>query len=147
MDINYHIEDWQLSLGASYIDTNRVNVREPLIEGESLAYAPRTNAILGFQYNFTANGFDSYVRTDIAYVGEYESAPAWLADLGIESAGDYTNVNLRFGMTIEHWDLAIYAKNLNNNDESLVHTNGGGETSLGVRSRPRQVGLTFNYNF
>jgi outer membrane receptor protein involved in Fe transport len=147
MEINYRFDDWQLSLGASYIDTKRVEVRTPLKEGEPLPYAPRTNAILGLQYNFTANGFNSYVRTDIAYVGKYESAPAWLADLGIKPAGDYANINLRFGMSIEQWDLAIYAKNLSNNDELLVHANGVGETSLGVRSRPKQVGLTFNYSF
>ena len=149
MDINYYLsDDWQLSLGASYIDTKRVEVRVPFEEGERLPYAPRTNAILGLQYNFTANGFNSYVRTDIAYVGEYESAPAYL-DEDFRPGGDYTNVNLRFGMTIEQWDLAIYAINLSNNDELLVQANGNGsdEGRLGVRSRPRQMGLAFNYSF
>jgi iron complex outermembrane receptor protein len=144
MDINYLFNDWQLSLGASYIDTKRVEVRTPLTEGEPLPYAPRTNAILGLQYNFTTNGFNSYIRTDIAYVGEYESAPA---RLGLEPGGDYGNVNLRFGMTIEQWDLAIYAKNLSNNDELLVQSGGADENGVGVRSRPRQVGLAINYSF
>ena len=138
----------QQSLGASYIDTERVDVRTPLIEGEPLPYAPRTNAILGLQYHFTANGYNSYVRTDIAYVGKYKSAPAWLALLRMDQpSGDYVNVNFRVGMTIEQWDLSIYAKNLSNNDELLVHATGIGQESVGIRSRPRQVGVAFNYSF
>ena len=144
IDANYIIDDWALSISASYIDTKRVGVRSPLIEGERLTYAPRTNASLGLQRNFTIDGIAAFVRADIAYVGEYESAPVWL---GFDSAGDYVNANLRLGLDVEEWDFAIYAKNLTNTNEVLVHADGAGDSGVGTRSHPRQFGITLGYSF
>ena len=143
VDINYYLDAWVLSLSASYIDTERTDVRPPLIEGEPLVYAPRTNAHVSLQYNFTVGAYESYIRSDVSYVGEYESGPQ---SLNLAPGGDYVDANLRLGVNMNRWDLALYGKNITNNDDLRVQ-NGTGTSSAGVRARPLRIGLELTYAF
>ena len=69
-----HGSIWQMNLAASYIDTEWTEARAPVTVGERLVYAPRANARLGLQYNFDLSAYPAFVRTDISYIGEYETS-------------------------------------------------------------------------
>ncbi|MDB4077559.1 TonB-dependent receptor [Porticoccaceae bacterium] len=133
-----------LSLSGAYIETEVTN--DPLIpenNGRSLSYAPRVNAGLGVEYSFDVGGYPSFVRTDINYLGEYFTTHP---ERGV-SGGDYVNIDLRAGIDIDQWSLALYAKNLT--DEQVVLRYYGATTTSGsnIRATPRRIGLELKYAF
>ncbi|MDC0000504.1 TonB-dependent receptor [Porticoccaceae bacterium] len=140
VDMTYLLDAWAFSLSASYMDTARTNTRPPLKEGERLAYAPRTNANAGLQYNFTMNGHSGFIRTDISYVGKYPSAESLFP---FPVAGDYVDTSLHLGITMNHWDLTFYGTNLTGNDDARVFF----FNDVDIRAVPRKLGVKVNYNF
>ena len=144
LEVSYHMDAWMLDLAASYIEAEWTNVQSPILAGDTLSYVPRTNANLGLQYNLTIGEYAPFVRTDIAYVGEYESLDR---SQPFATGGDYILVGLRVGVDLEKWQIALYGDNLLNEDTLLFHINGIGENSLGNRLSPRKVGLELSYNF
>ncbi|MDB9953562.1 TonB-dependent receptor, partial [Porticoccaceae bacterium] len=141
MDANYLITpQLAINLSASYVeaeweDTTGITATP----GEYLSFAPRSNANLGFQYDFDLNRYPAFARVDISYVGEYETAFQFNE---LDSAGDYINVNLRLGVEISQWSLALYATNLAN-DEGIITT----FVAADYRVAPRRLGLEANYRF
>ena len=146
VDMRYVLDAWLLNMSASYLETEREDVRPPLFEGEPLVYAPKSNASIGLQYNFTVSGYDAFARTDVSYVGEYESSTQ---ALGLGSAGEYVDASIRAGITVDNWELALYGANITNNDDVRVVNDADalGQNSIGVRARPRRIGFTLSYNF
>ena len=141
IEVNYLVTpELVLNLATSYMDTEITDAVPPLSKGDRLIYAPRTNANLGLQYNFDLEAFPVFVRTDISYVGEYETAPSVNA---FSTGGDYVNVNLRAGLNMDQWSVAFYASNITNEDELLVF-----ETANNARRvSPRRIGLEVSYDF
>lgn len=144
LEANYHMDAWVLNISASYMDTERTKVRAPIFEGEDLIYAPRTNAHVGLQYNFILATYSAFVRTDIAYVGEYQ---ANIRDLGYPLAGDYIDVNFRLGIKRNNWALSFYGTNMTGEDDLRITNAGSGENKVGVRAQPRKLGLELSYHF
>jgi outer membrane receptor protein involved in Fe transport len=128
------------------MDTERTNTRLPIIEGERLVYAPRTNASAALQYNFMLNGYSGFARTDISYVGEYASAERALAHVAAP-AGDYVDASLHIGITMNQWDLTFYGTNLTGNDDIRINTAAGGDITKGIRAVPRKLGVKVSYDF
>ena len=144
VDAVYLTGHWQLNLSASYMDTARTNTRPPVVENEHLVYAPRTNASAGLQYNFTLKDYASFIRTDIAYVGEYASSERAFS---LPAAGDYLDVNLRFGTRINQWDLSLYGTNLMGNDDRRINRGSFDGNVQDILAAPRRIGVQASYNF
>jgi outer membrane receptor protein involved in Fe transport len=83
--------------------------------------------------------YPAFVRADVNYVGEYETN---FKSLGYDTAGDYVNVNMRLGLTLDQWSLAFYVVNLTD-ESSLIHVTPNSEYVI----RPRKVGLEASYAF
>lgn len=132
-----------INLAASYMDTEWTEVRDPVIKGERLVYAPRTNANLGVEYKFMLDSYPSFVRTDISYIGEYET---WNKANPSPTGGDYVSLNLRAGVNVEQWTFSIYVSNLTNEDDSLLFNGFNGQGPI-TRTPPRKFGAAFNYRF
>jgi len=140
LEVNYNVtESLVINLAASYVDTEWTEARAPVELGERLVYSPRTNANFGLQYNFGLGSYPAYVRTDIGYVGEYETFPRINVS---PAAGDYVKANLRGGITIDNWSIAVYGDNLMNKETPLYI-----DTDTGTRLSPRKLGLEVSYNF
>jgi len=144
VDATYLLDAWQFSLSASYMDTERTNTRPPIVEGERLIYAPRTNAIAGVQYNFMLNSYSGFIRTDISYVGDYPSGESFFS---LPFSGDYVDASMHVGMTINQWNLTFYGTNLMGNDDIRIDTGGSGDNTLGIRAVPRRLGVKVSYDF
>ncbi|MDB9953762.1 TonB-dependent receptor, partial [Porticoccaceae bacterium] len=134
-----------INLSASYIEaeweeTEGITAKS----GEYLTFAPRTNANLGVQYDFDLSGFSAFARTDISYVGEYETAfqSDRFLDFRYDAAGDYVNINFRLGINVDQWALAFYAANLTN-EGSIINRFPRSEYGL----TPRKLGLEASYHF
>ena len=128
-----------LDLSASYIEAEWENtVGITATPGETLTYAPHTNANLGVQYDFDMNSYPVFVRADVNYVGEYENS---FQTIGYGTSGDYVNVNMRIGISIDQWSLAFYAINLA--DEDALTNSSDADTKL----TPRRLGLEASYQF
>ena len=132
----------QVDFSASYTDTEWTEATAPVTKGESLVYSPKVNASLGLQYNFNLRDYPAFVRTDISYIGEYETSPK---QFGYPKAGDYTKINLRAGISIDQWSMALYATNLTNYND-YTNFDGGGAIVATLPS-PRKIGLEVSYSF
>jgi outer membrane receptor protein involved in Fe transport len=129
-----------INFSASYIEAEWVDTEgTPAQPGESLSFAPRTNANLGVQYDFDFNQHPAFVRTDVSYVGEYQTS---FENFGFGEAGDYVNVNMRLGVNIDQWSLALYGTNLTN-ELAVVHSSPASEYLV----KPRRIGFEARYSF
>ena len=143
MEANYLVTpQLAINLSASYIDaewkeTLGAGITNP---GESLTFAPKTNANIGVQYDFELSAYPIFARADMSYVGEYHSAPE---GFGWETSGDYVNINLRVGMNVDEWSLALYATNLTD-EANAINTLA---TFWERRQNPRTLGLEASYKF
>ena len=76
--------------------------------GSRLPGSPKFNASLGLEYGFELSGHRSFVRGDVAYVGDYyntlEETPPRI--------GDYTVINLSGGIDFDRWSLELFVTNL-----------------------------------
>ena len=144
VDATYLLDAWQFSLSASYMDTKRTNTQLPVVEGERLIYAPRTNAGLGIQYNFVLNDYSGYVRSDIGYVGKYPSAESSFA---YPYSGGYVDASLHFGIAINQWDLSFYGTNLMGDDEIRIINGEFAGNMQAIRAVPRRIGVQISYDF
>ena len=142
-------ENLLLTASSSYIDAELVT-DAPLINasaGARLPGSPRFNASLGLEYQFMLGSYESYVRSDYAYVGGFYNS---LQETGIES-GDYHKLNIRAGITVDQFDVGLYINNLTN-DDSFTWVDAEGSNPIsndqrGNRLRPRTIGLNVSYQF
>lgn len=140
LETSYRLtSNFTASLAASYLDTKWTEARPPVVNGERLTDAPLTSATLGVEYAYALGGYPAFLRTDISYVGSYETGNA---SLGLPSIGDYVNVGARAGIDIGRWSLALYGSNLTNENKVV---NSSILTQL--RMKPRVIGLSLNYTF
>jgi len=107
--------------------------------GKYLQYAPKYTYNLGVQYRHETGLFG---RVDLLGKSEFYGDYANQA-----KADSSTTVNLRLGYETEHFDFAIWAKNLFD-EEYLSYINYiSGSGVVGVDAPPRTIGATLTYRF
>lgn len=93
-----------------------------------------------------ANGWSWYAHADVARLGNQ-----YLDALNVTEIGAHTVVNARLGLAGERWDLALWGKNLGDEEyitgitnQPKFHTGNVVETTFGDR---RRYGLTLTWRF
>lgn len=123
-------------------------------DGDQLPYAPRWNASLSADYDWSLGGrANAFIGGSVAMVSDRPADfdAAYQATFGHRLILDgYATVDLRAGIEIKPFTLSVYAKNL---------TNSGGQTYAGpygtryaglidvATIRPRTIGLTAGVEF
>lgn len=134
----YPTESFHVSLAASYVETkfldDRINQK-----GERLPLSPRFNGNLGVEYNFEVAGYRAFVRSDLSYIGSFNTDLAGVH----REAGNYEKWNLRAGVEMNQFTLEAYANNILNED---AITNSA-TADLVYRLQPRIIGLDIGYVF
>jgi outer membrane receptor protein involved in Fe transport len=110
--------------------------------GTSSAGIPRVTANASVRYDFALAGRPANVGFNLQHVGGYQSGytPATRRTLG-----DYTAMDLRFGMDIGELTLTAYVNNLTDERPLLSSTVFGPETVSTLR--PRTIGVIGTYRF
>jgi hypothetical protein len=110
--------------------------------GTRSAGIPRVTANASVRYDFSIAGRPSNVGFNLQRVGGYQSSytPATRRTLG-----DYTAMDLRFGMDVGELTLTAFVNNLTDERPLLSSTVFGPETVSTMR--PRTIGLVGTYRF
>jgi len=136
-------EDFQISLGGAFTDAELTEDAGSLgLRGDRLPSAPDYSANLGLQYDFEAGGYASYVRGDYAYVSDFYNK---VGETGI-AAGDYGQFNASAGITLDGFNIELFARNLTNED-ALTHADAALRDNRAYQLRPRTIGLNVGYQF
>jgi outer membrane receptor protein involved in Fe transport len=140
------LEDLRLDFGAGYTKAELSEDAGLLAqEGARLPASPQVSANLAAQYDFEVAGYKAFVRADSFYTGEFFSD---LRELPGLSAGDYIKVDARAGVAIRNLSVALFVRNLTNEDALTFHSISGGERGFpGYRLRPRTIGIQLGYSF
>lgn len=114
------------------------------IGGNTLNRVPKTQAVAGAQWEGAlGNGLGYYVRGDVTY-----QSKQYMELLNVGYVPERTLVNGRFGITGEHWEVALWAKNLF--DETYVSNSlflGFSNAYVAFLGEQRTYGLTARYSF
>lgn len=123
----------------------------------------------GARYDFTALGQRAYARLDYLYTGSYLQGSSFGTgnyNPFTRNVGSVAQVNARFGVDVEGWNLSVYATNLLNSRDKVGNsgngrggcnaaTGGEGCTAYSLFNpfvsqayqKPRVLGLQANYRF
>ena len=131
-----------MDLSATYNDAEYTKTTEVsgVEVGESLPFAPTSTANFGLEYEFDLLQYPSFIRADVNYFGEAETNTKAKAR---PSVGDYVLIGFRAGVMIDSWELALYGKNLTNEDNPTFFA----AADVAGRLTPRKLGLEINYTF
>jgi iron complex outermembrane receptor protein len=132
-------ENLQLSFSGSLTDAE---YRDDIAgnQGERLPFSPEYNANFGIQYSFKTLGRESYIRSDLSFVGD--SATSQNAP-DVEYTDAYHTLGMRWGVAFERVNLELYGTNLTNED-ALV---GVFNLDRGWRMEPRIIGIDAIFDF
>jgi hypothetical protein len=75
---------------------------------------------LGVNYQFDVSALPAYVRGDFRYSSSYRSGGQWPdSSYSLQSlnTAEMRQLNLRAGVTVNHWDLALFADNVTNSQD------------------------------
>ena len=116
-ELNYAVtSDLLMNFGGAYIEAEVTeDEANPQLVGTNLSNAPLVTATIGGEYSFELGAYPAFVRADVNYVGEYYTTHG---EAGLQ-AGDYVNVDFRAGLNVDQWSLALYVKNLSNNNAAV----------------------------
>ena len=112
-------------------------------DGDRLPGTPKVNANLGLQYDFDLAGKPVFVRGDYAYVGGYYNN---LQKIGTET-GDYHQLNMKAGVSLDSIDIDVHVKNLTNADDLTWVNSAVTQDARAYRLRPRTIGFSVRYQF
>jgi iron complex outermembrane recepter protein len=140
---------WDLELGASFTDAKLTqdvpsfDVPGSTTNGARLPGSPKFSGKGSVSYDFQAYGRNSYVRTDLLYVGTYYNN---LQQAG-EAAGGYFTANLNTGVQFSSTLLEFYVNNLTNAEKLtwVYATITADERAF--RLRPRTIGARLSWKF
>ncbi len=143
----YLYDNLLLNFSTSYVKAELLEDAENLGEaGDRLPGSPKYNASFGLQYEFDVAGHDSYIRSDLSYVGGFYNN---LQQSGFE-AGNYTTINIRSGVSLDDVSVELFVNNLAN-DDAITWIDSEGFDSYGKsranRLRPRTIGINLGYQF
>jgi len=124
------------------------------LKGDNLG-VPDWTANIGVQYDWTSFQIPSYARFDYTYTGKYArgTGPGTTSYNASTSPntinGDVTNqVNARAGVYYKDLEIALYVKNLTDEQAWLNKGEGTGSYWYGGNvETPRTVGMQMNYRF
>ncbi len=134
--------DLSASYGEAKLAEDASNVGN---KGDDLPGSADFNFSAGLEKEFHIFGKDAFFRTDYAYVGEYNT------DIGKGlPAGDYHQLHLKTGITLDDVDIDIFVRNVTNSGgyawvDALVAAYSGNHRVFLVR--PRTYGLNLSYRF
>ena len=144
-------ENLRINASASYseatLDDDTPSVGS---KGDNLPGSADFNISVGLEYRFTLAEYPGFARVDYSYLSEYFSSTAEdKIDPTIQGSGDFGQLNLKTGLTINDFDVDIFVNNATNEDgftwvESVLPAFG---TARGYQIRPRTVGLNIAYRF
>ena len=146
LDLSYRVnDDLLINFSSSYVNAELTEDALDLgaVSGDRLPGSPKYNASLGTEYSFRVGNYDAYWRADYAYVGGFYNN---LKESGTEIA-DYGKLNVKVGMTVNQFDIDIFADNLTNENSLTWIDAEGFPSERGNRLRPRTLGLKFGYQF
>ena len=111
------------------------------VDGDRLPGSPEKSFNLGVEYDFDLIGHSSYVRADYAWVDEFYNN---FKQVGT-AAGGYSQVNMKAGVEIDQFNIAVHIVNLTNSDDYTWVDNS--LPGYANRLRPRTIGVDLSYNF
>ncbi len=139
-------ESLRIVLGAAYTDAEltavSADVASTFSKGDRLPSAPESSANLGIEYDFELSSYPSYIRGDYAYVSDFYG----VAGEQGQASGDYGQLNLSAGVSLDQFTIELSAHNLTDED-AFVHVLNDASTGQVYQLRPRTIGLTIGYNF
>jgi len=129
---------------------NCVNVKAPA--GTPLPVTPDFKGNLIARYSFALGSFDAYTQGAVTYQG---SAASQLDVADNAIYGDIPSssyLNLAFGVESERYAIELYGSNVTNEDAPIGVTSECtpqvcGVQPVGVKSRPRTIGIRFSQHF
>jgi len=138
-----------LAYNQSEVDGNLAPSAPPIAaDGDTAPFAPEWTVTTGFRYQVPGgiSAFDWHIRGDVSYTSSQfnELGTQQLERVKIPSN---TVVNLYSGLTGDHWELGVFARNLT--DERIVmgaDTDRQRPAQLAI-GRPRNIGVQVRYNF
>jgi iron complex outermembrane recepter protein len=156
-------ERWELDFGLGLLDTEYVDIGDPLPNGTGLqpgipfAYAPEKSYSLAVRYRLPlARGGSLLFAGDYGWMDEYQRTPGNETQPKNpdgsnkpEPAYGILNARIVYQMPNRDWRLAFFGTNLTNE----WYVNGGGDNrfitgfGFGTIGRPREVGVGVNFAF
>ncbi len=137
-----------LDLSASYNEAKLKGDSSLGSDGDDLPGSADINFSAGLEYGFSLAGYDAFARVDYAYVGEYDTRLGQSDAVPI--SGDFSQIHLKTGITMDKLAVDLFVKNLTNADDLtwVEHFSvSEGEGAAGYRLRPRTIGLNLHYSF
>ena len=122
------------------------------VDGDSLPGAPDYNVSFGLVYDFLVSGYDSFMSADYSYVGGFNANldgsngfGGSASSTGRES-GNYGQLNIRLGTTVDRFNLELFANNVTDQD-NITWISDQVPDNRAYRLRPRTIGLSLGYHF
>ncbi|HEY2659647.1 MAG TPA: TonB-dependent receptor [Caulobacteraceae bacterium] len=159
---------WQLTqafdveMSVGYTDAHftgnaveKVSGSQLAAKGDVLDVVPWT-VTLGAQYNFTINDHEGFLRADYEYnshrnkpIPTEDPANVDFFDSGLVPNPATSQVSARAGLTVNKWELALFAENLLNSHPQLDLQHEDGTTALyeATTFRPRTIGISASYKY
>ncbi len=136
----------RLDVGGSYVDAKLSEaIGQPLNapKGTRLP-SPKVNANLGLEYGFQVAGYQTFLRTDVVYVGPFSSTVSLLPNT---VAGDYVRIDLSARVEVRNFNVTLFVDNLGNEDAFTYRYSSNLGPLWGSRLQPRTIGLRAGYSF
>ncbi|ACT60187.1 TonB-dependent receptor [Hirschia baltica] len=144
------IEPLTISLNAAYLNseivatdaTDQVNN-----VGDATDYTPELSATIGINYDFNlAPDIPGFARIDYNYRDEvtYIDRSSFFESVLPQASDSLSLLNARVGVTLNAFDLEIFATNLTDENVSIDPYQGWANAN---RTQPRVIGLKAKYNF
>ena len=139
----YATPNLKLNIGASYIDAKLVEDAISLggSDGDRLPGSPDKTFNLGLEYRFNVSNHPAYIQTNYAWVSGFYNN---FKETGFE-AGNYSEINLKAGITIDQITVNAFVNNLTDTDEFTWIDNL--LPGYANRLRPRTIGFILSYVF
>jgi outer membrane receptor protein involved in Fe transport len=134
-----------MDIGGSWVDAKLTQdvPLQGLSDGDELPGAPKYNFSMGIENRFALFDRPSSIRVDAIYLGSFYSA---LPATPEQKAGDYVELNASARMEFERLNVALFARNLTNEDAFINRAGAIGQFD-GSRMRPRTIGVRLGYQF
>ncbi len=122
--------------------------------GSEIAYSPDFTGVAGLRYEKEFGSVTGFFQGTVNYTGERFTSIA--AGLGAVVSPlveddrfvlpDYTQVDLNVGVQTDQWSATLFVDNLTDTRGLLFATANDG-IIRGIPTRPRTIGLRFNFNY
>ena len=111
--------------------------------GDRLPASPKYNLYVSLEYLTNWFGNDGWLRGEVARVGDYfNNLPGDPPRLG-----DYTQINMSAGLSIDRWIVEAYVNNLADADDATWANPIWAPYDRETRLRPRTIGARIRYAF